>query len=114
MANKGFDVNQDYYGILGISRDANASEIDQAYAELKQDLLDRAKNALSKSAQEQIQAECDELDEAYDVLSDEDLRAKYDKATTQITVYRGSRIVDEEDAEEIAEKAWVNEQPWVQ
>lgn len=108
MANKGFDVNQDYYGILGISRDANASEIDQAYAELKQDLLDRAKNALSKSAQEQIQAECDELDEAYDVLSDEDLRAKYDKATTQITVYRGSRIVDEEDAEEIAEEARIN------
>lgn len=69
MANK-----RDYYEVLGVSRDASASEMKKAYRKLAvQHHPD--KNPGDKAAEEKFK----EISEAYDVLADEEKRAAYDR-----------------------------------
>ena len=69
---------QDYYQILGISRDANLYEVQQAW---QQQLTDYAKNRFSVATCSTFGEQIDEiatiLTDARDVLTDEDTRTMY-------------------------------------
>ncbi len=61
-----------YYGILGIPRDATQGEIKKKFREL-------AKKTHPDKTKEDSEEEMVELNKAYEVLSDEESREKYDK-----------------------------------
>ena len=65
---------KDYYGILGVKKDANEKEIKQAYRKLARKYHPDV-NPGSKEAEEKFK----EISEAYEVLSDPEKRAKYDR-----------------------------------
>lgn len=64
---------RDYYDILGISKDANKDEIKKAYRTLARKYHPDV-NQGDKDAEEKFK----EVKEAYEVLSDDNLRARYD------------------------------------
>ncbi len=64
----------DYYGVLGVSRDASDDDIKKAYRKLAMQYHPDRNNG-SKDAEEQFKA----ITEAYDVLRDGDKRALYDR-----------------------------------
>jgi len=64
----------DYYDLLGVSRDADASAIKKAYRKLAIK-YHPDKNPDDAAAEEKFK----EIGEAYEVLSDEDKRAAYDR-----------------------------------
>ncbi len=68
MANK-----RDYYDVLGVDKNASKSEIKKAYRNLAK------KYHPDVSDEDNAQEKFKEISEAYDVLSDEDKRARYDK-----------------------------------
>lgn len=85
-------MNKNYYDILGVSKDASAEEIKKAYLKLaKKYHPDTSK----KDNAEEMMAK---INEAYDVLSDERKRAKYDLDLAKGTVE--SSYVSEEEYEE--------------
>ncbi len=65
----------DYYAVLGVERDASLRAIKQAYREL---VRRYHPDAAGDSAEARRQFE--RLQEAYDVLSNPDKRARYDAA----------------------------------
>ncbi len=64
---------KDYYDILGVDRDASQEEIKKAYRKLSK------KYHPDISDEENAEERFKEITEAYEVLSDEQQRAKYDK-----------------------------------
>ncbi|XP_013919987.1 PREDICTED: dnaJ homolog subfamily C member 10 [Thamnophis sirtalis] len=68
------DPTQDYYGLLGISKEATSREIRQAFKKLALK-LHPDKNQNNPEAHENFL----KINRAYEVLKDEDLRKKYDK-----------------------------------
>jgi len=66
------DELPNYYEILGISRDATQEEIKNKFREL-------AKKTHPDKTKEDSEEEMVELNKAYEVLSDEELREKYDR-----------------------------------
>ena len=69
MANK-----EDYYKVLGIDKSADTNDIKKAYRTLAKEYHpDRNPN------NEEAEARFKEVSEAYEVLSDTDRKAKYDK-----------------------------------
>ena len=65
-----FDANKDYYGVLGVDKDASQGEIDRQYKrQASKHHPDRGGN------EEQMKS----LNEAYGVLKDQNLRNSYDE-----------------------------------
>src|SRR5690625_4647570 len=67
--------DKDYYGALGVSKNASAADIKKAYRKLARD-LHPDKNPGNKQAEERFKT----VSEAYDVLSDDKRRQEYDEA----------------------------------
>ena len=64
---------KDYYEVLGVARNANQTEIKQAFRKLAREYHpDVSKH---QDAEERFK----EINEAYDVLSDDEKRARYDR-----------------------------------
>jgi molecular chaperone DnaJ len=70
-------AGKDYYGVLGVSRDADEAELKRAYRNLAR-THHPDKNPGDKKAEERFK----EISEAYAVLSDPDKRAQYDRFGT--------------------------------
>ena len=68
------DEKRDYYEVLGVSKDATPEEIKKAYRKMAVK-YHPDRNPGDKAAEEKFK----EAAEAYDVLSDTEKRAKYDK-----------------------------------
>ena len=69
MANK-----RDYYEVLGVSKSADAKEIKKAYRKIAMQ-YHPDRNPDDKAAEEKFK----EAAEAYEILSDEQKRARYDR-----------------------------------
>src|SRR3954467_9364298 len=67
-------AKRDYYEILGVSKSATADEIKKAYRKVAMQ-FHPDRNPGDKSAEEKFK----EAAEAYEILSDADKRAKYDR-----------------------------------
>ncbi|MBC8522000.1 MAG: molecular chaperone DnaJ [Methanomicrobia archaeon] len=74
---------KDYYEILGVSRDAKEKDIKKAYRKLAKQYHPDTYKGDKKEAEEKFK----EISEAYEVLVDNDKRAKYDQI--------GHKVVDE-------------------
>merc|ERR1711991_316645 len=71
----GIIMNTEYYELLGISRDANESEIKKAYRKLA---IKYQPDKSPEDKKEEYTEKFKEISEAYEVLSDSDKRKKYD------------------------------------
>ncbi|MGZ3948680.1 MAG: DnaJ domain-containing protein, partial [Flavisolibacter sp.] len=67
-------TKRDYYEILGVSKSASADEIKKSYRKVAMQ-FHPDRNPGDKSAEEKFK----EAAEAYEVLSDQDKRAQYDR-----------------------------------
>lgn len=67
---------KDYYKVLGVERDANAKEIKRAYIRLSK--LHHPDKAASPDARPAAERKMAQINEAYEVLSDTELRARFD------------------------------------
>jgi len=65
--------SRDYYGVLGVSRDADADQLQQAYRRLAR--ANHPDVNRDPAAEERFK----EINEAYHVLSDPDQRRRYDR-----------------------------------
>ncbi len=74
---------KDYYKILGVERKANADDIRKAYRKLAMQ-FHPDKNPGDKKAEEKFK----EINEAYQVLSDETKRARYDQLGSAYSDFR--------------------------
>lgn len=68
--------SKNYYKVLGIARNANAREIKRAYRKLA---LEYHPDKVAEGDREEAETKFQEIAEAYEVLSDDELRAKYDR-----------------------------------
>ncbi len=69
-------AKRDYYEILGVARNASEDEIKKAYRKLAMKYHpDRNQGDAAKAAEEKFK----EIKEAYEILSDADKRAAYDR-----------------------------------
>ena len=84
-------MKKNYYDILGVSKDASAEEIKKAYLKLAK------KYHPDTSKEDNAEEMMAKINEAYDVLSDERKRAKYDLNLAKGTVE--SSYVSEEEYE---------------
>lgn len=97
MASVGF---KDYYAILGVSRDASMDEIKKAYRRLARQYHPDL-NPGNKEAEERFK----EIQEAYEVLSNPETRAKYDRLGANWKAYENIGAYSD-----IPNQAWQTDQ----
>jgi len=68
-------TKRDYYEVLGVSREASADEIKKAYRKLAREFHPD----VNHHRRDEAEAKFKEIGEAYNVLSDEEKRARYDR-----------------------------------
>ena len=76
--NPGYDYNKDYYHLLGVARDASAEEIKRAFRRLALRYHPDKNPDNARESEEKFK----EINEAYEVLSDEQKRREYDYFTS--------------------------------
>ena len=75
-----FDSNKDYYGVLGVDKDASQIEIDRQYKR------EAAKHHPDRGGSEERMKS---LNEAYGVLKDKNLRSSYDAGRRPSVTFQG-------------------------
>lgn len=79
---------KDYYKVLGVARDADERQIKSAYRKLVQkNHPDRAQR--NGSTKEEAEKKMQQINEAYEVLSDSELRARFDRGDDPNSQERG-------------------------
>lgn len=69
---------KDYYKILGVSKDASESDIKKAFKKLSMKYHPDRNVGKSETEQKEAEEKFKDINEAYHVLSDKELKAKYD------------------------------------
>jgi DnaJ family protein C protein 3 len=70
---------KNYYKILGVNRNADKGEIKKAYRDLAKNLHPDRHPGLDEDAMKKLEKKFTEVAEAYEVLSDDEKRGKYDR-----------------------------------
>lgn len=70
---------QDYYSVLGLSRDATVDDIKKSYRKLALELHPDRQQAASAADRDAAEARFKRVGEAYEVLSDPETRRRYDR-----------------------------------
>lgn len=71
--------NKNYYKILGVARDVGQKEIKKAYRKMALEWHPDKHADKDESEREVVQQKFHDIAEAYEILSDEEMRAKYDR-----------------------------------
>ena len=71
-------ADEDYYKILGVSKDASADEIQKAYRKLARKFHPDLHADKEEKDREKAKQQFQKVQQAYDVLSDEKKRQMYD------------------------------------
>ena len=79
-------LEKDYYATLGVASDASAKEIKKSFRKLA-----RSHHPDSSPGNADAEERFKEINEAYDVLSDDDQRGAYDEARAMRHAYAGHR-----------------------
>ena len=70
---------KNYYKILSVSRNAEKSEIKRAYRDLAKQYHPDRHQGIDEEELKELQKKFSDIAEAYEVLSDDELRGKYDR-----------------------------------
>ena len=73
-------IDKDYYKVLGIPLDASSKDIRKAYLNLTKKYHPDKQGQLSEDEKKKVHEKMSEINEAYEVLSDEDKKNEYDRA----------------------------------
>lgn len=73
-------TDKDYYKILGIEKGATTKDIRRSYLQLTKKFHPDKQKKMNQEEREKNEAKMAEINEAYEILSDEDKRKKYDDA----------------------------------
>lgn len=71
--------NKNYYKILGVARDASSKEIKKAYRKQALEWHPDKHADKDEAEREEVHKKFHDIAEAYEILSDDDVRAKYDR-----------------------------------
>ena len=73
-------VDKDYYKVLGVPLDASSKDIRKAYLNLTKKYHPDKQGQLSEDEKKKVHEKMSEINEAYEVLSDEGKKNEYDRA----------------------------------
>jgi curved DNA-binding protein CbpA len=101
VVTENMSAGQDYYEVLGVSENATADEIKSAYRRLARKYHPDL-NPKRKSAEERFK----KLQEAYDVLSQQDARQRYDQLREQALVENEEAVIKASRLQFVVELNW--------